>query len=207
MRWIVVLVLGTAIAAARLYYPDILDDASEFANGIWDQRVLLGFPIATEPVSTPTVPVSSNTESAFGAEPSQNRSNIPVEGAAPINSLEVEAAQPTRNTNGRGAETFTGQTEATSNQVGTFEVGTFMNGSPNQTYITLWSYPGDGDGHQVIHRYEASTAFEVVEPDRMTGNYPVEFNGNYWLRVQADDGLVGWVKFLELEVSEGQALQ
>lgn len=207
LRWIVVLVLGSVIAASRLYYPDILTEAIEFADGIWPEDGFLGLLPATDSIFTSETLIPANQLPANGNQSFLTPPPLPAGSPEPAATQEVEGIQSAQSEGSPGPRTLPGQTQADLSQAGALEVGTQMLGSAWESSVTMWSYPGDSDGHQVIHKYNTEITFEVVEPDRITGNYPVEFNGISWLRVQAEDGLVGWVKSSELEVSQGQASQ
>ncbi len=193
-KWIVVLVLGTAIAGVPLYYPDLLNEAIEFADGWLPSDALLDTtPIAggtatpaPGPATTPTPPaeVLPTPVAASGASPLAV--DKPKEEAAPF-------------TGAAGEERMEAAAE--------IAVGAMMNGNSGGNYVTLWTYPGIDGGHQIVHRYETNTLFEIVEPDRTIGDYPVDFGGQSWLRVQAEDGLVGWVESSELEASPRNAEQ
>ncbi len=191
-RWIVVLVLGSAIAGVRLYYPDLLDEATEFADGLWPPEVLLG----TRPIAEgTTTPVAQNNPgpATTATRPAETLPTpISASGAG-------SPAVPEPNAE---AEPFTGAAgEEGLAPAAELTVGAMMIGDSGGSFVTMWTYPGIDGGHQIVHRYESTTLFEIVEPDRTVGSYPVDLGGQSWLRVQAEDGLVGWVKSSELEAS------
>lgn len=41
--------------------------------------------------------------------------------------------------------------------------------------------------------YAAGSSFTIIEPDGDYTAYPVEVDGERWVRVRAEDGLVGWM--------------
>ncbi len=196
LRWVVVLVLGTGIAAARLYYPDVLDDTLRLADSLWPPRASVGATPGAAPTLSPTPPPALPTEVPVAASTDtvDTESRLPVEHAT---GAEVASAPP--------MDLDAAADEGQQIQAAVLAPGTQMTGRSKEPYVTLWSYPGTSTGHRAVHRYAVSTAFEVVEPDRTSGDYPVELDGVSWLRVQAADGLVGWVKSSELEAAGGAA--
>ncbi len=200
LRWIVVLVLGTGIAAARLYYPDILDEAIQFADALWPPAAWMGstpiapatptatpVPVST-PISTPAVTVAAaGVADDLSAQTVEAGTDLPAEpdtGAVATPAADPDPApDPAR--------------------MALLGPGVHMTGRVQEPYVTLWAYPGTSTGHLAVHRYDVATVFEVVEPERTIGAYPVERNGVFWVRVQADDGLVGWARTSELEETEG----
>ena len=207
LRWVVVLVLGTGIAAARLYYPDILGEAVQFADALWPPDTL----VAATPVAagTPTPEaVHTPTPAALTASPTSTPVLPEPEAAVPASAVGSGTDLPAELETGADVEAVPPSHSGPDNgqiQTAVFATGMQMTGRSREPYITLWSYPGPSTGHLAVHRYEVSTLFEVVESDRTMGDYPVELNGLSWLRVQAEDGLVGWVKSSELEEAGGIA--
>jgi len=52
------------------------------------------------------------------------------------------------------------------------------------------------DAHRdaaVMSQYVAGTSFTVLEPSGDYPAYPVDVAGEQWIRLRADDGLVGWL--------------
>ncbi len=178
-----VLVLGTGIAAARLFYPDVLDEGVQFADSLWTGG--RSTPDATETPLSAMQQASAPT----AVSPSPAMETVDPGDASTALSATVESVEPA------------------TEPAGTVVVvpGARMVGRSWEPYVTLWAYPGTSTGHLAVHRYEVSTLFEVIEPERSIGAYPVELDGLSWVRVQADDGLVGWVKASELEEAEETA--
>ncbi len=54
----------------------------------------------------------------------------------------------------------------------------------------------------VMNQYGATSAFTVLEPSGEYLAYPVTEEGTDWIRLRADDGLVGWLPANELIPSE-----
>lgn len=54
----------------------------------------------------------------------------------------------------------------------------------------------------VMELYQNGAEFVVLEPSGEYDTYPVEENGTQWVRVMADDGLVGWAIVAELAPAE-----
>ncbi len=193
LRWVVVLVLGTGIAAARLYYPDILGEAVQFADALWPPDTLAG-----------STPVAAGTPTPEAVHTSTPAATATMSASAVGSGTDVPAEQAT-GTDGEAVPPPQSGPDNGPIQTAVFALGIQMTGGSREPYVTLWSYPGPSTGHLAVHRYAVSTVFEIVEPDRTMGDYPVELNGLSWLRVQAEDGLVGWVKSSELEEAGGTA--
>lgn len=196
LRWVVVLVLGTGIAAARLYYPDVLDDTLRLAAALWPPRAAVEPTPVAASTPSPTPPPAPPTEVPVAASMGtvDTRPRSPVEHAT-----DTDMASPPPMDWDAAADA------GLQIQAAALAPGTQMTGRAQEPYVTFWSYPGTSTGHRAVHRYAVSTVFEVVEPDRTSGDYPVELDGVSWLRVQAADGLVGWVKSSELEEAGGAA--
>ncbi len=69
-------------------------------------------------------------------------------------------------------------------------------------YTFLWMEPGTAAAHLIAERYESGTAFEIIEPGRGYDSYPVVIDGVEWWRIQAQDGLVGWVSGEQLTTDQ-----
>jgi hypothetical protein len=59
---------------------------------------------------------------------------------------------------------------------------------------TLRLYADADPNSPLLDAYVAGTRFEVLEPSGEYDSYPVRHGGAAWVRVRAEDGLVGWAE-------------
>jgi len=77
--------------------------------------------------------------------------------------------------------------------------------SPGQLLIAIDELRLYADANRqaiVMNQYGASTQFTLLAPSGDYLDYPVTVEGADWVRLRADDGLVGWAPADELTASE-----
>ncbi len=80
--------------------------------------------------------------------------------------------------------------------------GTTVYAVSTTEFTYLWMEPGTSDTNLIAERYESGTAFQIIEPGRGYSDYPVQIDGTEWWRLQAEDGLVGWVEGSQLTTEQ-----
>ena len=76
---------------------------------------------------------------------------------------------------------------------------------PGQLFVavdTVRLYADANRQAMVMNQYAASSVFTLLEPSGDYLAYPVTAEGADWLRLRADDGLVGWLPANELTSNE-----
>ena len=54
----------------------------------------------------------------------------------------------------------------------------------------------------IMEAYRVGAEFEVLEPANAAAPYPVMAEGVGWIRVRAEDGLVGWVVVDDVQAAD-----
>lgn len=180
-RWIVAFLLGAVILGVRIYYPESLQQALRFADSILarDNTGILAPtavppPASEVPTGTPVPATGTPATATVTASPTPT---------------------PSRPLVGQSGE---GSAEDIGEEVSTFAMGMNLTGRPGQDHITLWAYPGSPSGYLAVHRYGPGTRFTLMDPMRPGEANPVLINGLSWVRVEAEDGLVGWVQTIHM---------
>lgn len=76
---------------------------------------------------------------------------------------------------------------------------------PGQLFVAVDTVRLYADANRqavVMNQYSASSLFTLLEPSGDYLTYPVTAEGADWLRLRADDGLVGWLPANELTLNE-----
>ncbi len=81
-------------------------------------------------------------------------------------------------------------------------LGTQVYATAATEYTFLWMEPGTATANLIAERYESGAAFEIIDPGRAYNSYPVVINGVEWWRLQAADGLVGWIAGTQLTTDQ-----
>lgn len=179
-RWLAVMLLVTAVALIpqfRAYLTGAGDFARELGRGTPS--------VAATPVRAPADEKADGTATA---QPTPAVSGLAVETRETAEGNAPVATPPP-------PPTATPEPAAPSDAVRA--IGTQWQGAPLVERVTMWIQPGI----IIAARYAPDTRFTVVEPDRNHPAYPVVLDGIEWVRVQAADGLVGWVKVSELRAA------
>lgn len=74
----------------------------------------------------------------------------------------------------------------------------FVTGDQLQAAAAVRMYADAATSSLVLDRFDPGALFTVVEPSGDYGAYPVENQGEGWVRVRSDDGLVGWVRVADV---------
>lgn len=200
VRWVVILAVVTAAGLARNQYPRLVESIAQVPIVQDTFGELTGLPLAgllgsgREPDGLPA-----------GAEP-----DVPSNTAdeAPVtlgdeNTVRVQAT-PTGSDSGQ-LSTEPGEdalaTEVQSSQIvdsPAWTVGTVVQGASGMSQIPLRMDPDADNPTMIAAMYAPATNFSIVEAS-LEYSYPVVIDGEGWWRVQAQDGLTGWVQEAHLE--------
>ena len=77
-------------------------------------------------------------------------------------------------------------------------VGTVVQGAAGMSQIPLRMDPDADNSAMIAAMYAPETSFSIVEAS-VEYSYPLVIDGEGWWRVQAQDGLTGWVQEAHLE--------
>ncbi|MYA05364.1 MAG: SH3 domain-containing protein [Caldilineaceae bacterium SB0664_bin_22] len=200
VRWVVILTVVTAAGLARNQYPKLVESIAQIPLVQDAVGELTGLPLADllgsdqEPDGLPAgvdsdVPGNPAVESpvTLGEE----------------NTVRVQAT-PT-GSDGEQLSTASGDdalaAEVQSNQLvdsPAWTVGTLVQGASGMSQIPLRMDPDADNPTMIAAMYAPATSFSIVEAS-LEYSYPVVIDGEGWWRVQAQDGLTGWVQEAHLE--------
>lgn len=200
VRWVVILAVVTAAGLARNQYPQLVES-------------IAGIPLVQDAVGELTgLPLAgllgSNQEPGLPAGAEPDVSGI-VADATPVVTLGQEntarvQATPTGSDNGQAAaepEADAPDAEVQSSQIvdsPAWAVGTVVQGAAAMSQIPLRMDPDADNPAMIAAMYAPETSFSIVEAS-LEYSYPVVIDGEGWWRVQAQDGLTGWVQETHLE--------
>ena len=140
-----------------------------------------------EPSATPTeLPTATPTDTPTDT-PTVSPTATPTFTPSPTaTALPVESAAPTAQSGGEG-----GPLEL-------IEPGSRVVGQARVLILRVAASPSSS----IMDTYGIGAEFEVLEPTDGTESYPVLVNGVAWIRVRAEDGLVGWVGVDDVQVED-----
>lgn len=199
VRWAVILAAVTVAGLAWNQYPRLVESVAGIP---WVQDAvgeLTRLPLAGLLGSDqePVLPV--------GTEPDVSSTAVD---ATPVtlgqeNTVRAQAT-PTRTGSGQGnsvPEDDALASEVRSSQIvdsPAWTVGTVVQGAADMSQIPLRMNPDADNPAMIAAMYAPETSFSIVEAS-LEHSYPVVIDGEGWWRVQAQDGLTGWVQEAHLE--------
>lgn len=196
-RWIVILVAVTVVGLARAQFPTLLTDLRTTGTAFW-QGISANRPPA-EPV-----PEQENTIQPLGEEwQATQEASVPVQPT--VTRVPTVPAVAGESLPEPPAEMDIAPAAEAENDVPVWSMGLQVYGSPALAHVTVWIAPGSPTGHIVVERYPPGTSFVIIEPDQQHRAYPVVMDDIQWWRIQASDGLVGWVRQAELTTEKPAA--
>lgn len=200
VRWIVVLAVVTAAGLARNQYPRLVESIAQIPLVQDAFGELTGLPLAGllgsdhEPDGLPA-----------GAEPDVP-SNTADEAPVTLGDQNTVRVQATPTGSDSGKLPVESRDDALAAEVGSNQivdspawvVGTVVQGAADMSQIPLRMDPDGNNPTMIAAMYVPATSFSIVEAS-LEYDYPVVIDGEGWWRVQAQDGLTGWVQEAHLE--------
>ncbi|MXZ41861.1 MAG: SH3 domain-containing protein [Caldilineaceae bacterium SB0666_bin_21] len=200
VRWVVILTVVTAAGLARNQYPKLVESIA---------RIPLVQDAVGELTGLPLADLLGSDQEPDGLSPgvdSDITGNPTVESPVTLgeeNTVRVQAT-PT-SSDGEQLSTASGDdalaAEVRSSQIAgspTWTVGTVVQGVTSMSQIPLRMDPDVENPSMIAAMYGPATSFSIVEAS-LEYSYPVVIDGEGWWRVQAQDGLTGWVQEAHLE--------
>lgn len=200
VRWVVILAVVTAAGLARNQYPRLVESIAQMPLVQDAFGELTGMPLrgllgsGQEPDGLPA-----------GTDP-EVPGNAAEEAPATLgdeNTVRVQATPTGSDSEQRSAGSGDDAlaAEVRSNQLvdsPTWTVGTVVQGASGMSQIPLRMDPDADSPTMIAAMYAPATSFSIVEAS-LEYSYPVVIDGEGWWRVQAQDGLTGWVQESHLE--------
>ncbi len=201
VRWVVILAVVTGAGLARNQYPGLVQSIAQMPLVQDAFGDLTGLPLAG---------LLGSGQEPDGLSPAGVDPDVPSNAAdeAPAtlgdeNTVRVQAT-PTGSDNGQQS-TESGDdalaAEVRSSQIvdsPAWAVGTVVQGAAGMSQIPLRMDPDADNPTMIAAMYAPATSFSIVEAS-LEYVYPVVIDGEGWWRVQAQDGLTGWVQEAHLE--------
>lgn len=200
VRWVVILAVVTAAGLARNQYPRLVESIAQMPLVQDAFGELTGMPLGgllgsgQEPDGLP-----ADTDPEV---PGNAADEAPVT-LGDANTVRVQATPTGSDSEQRstGSGDDARAAEVRSNQLvdsPAWTVGTVVQGASGMSQIPLRMDPDADNPTMIAAMYAPATSFSIVEAS-LEYSYPVVINGEGWWRVQAQDGLTGWVQEAHLE--------
>ena len=198
VRWVVILTVVTAAGLARNQYPKLVEFIAQIPLVQDAVGELTGLPLADllgsgqEPDGLPA-----------GTDP-EVPGNAADEAPATLgeeNTVRVQATPTGSDGEQRSTESGDDALAAEVRQLvdaPAWTVGTVVQGASGMSQIPLRMDPEADNPTMIAAMYAPATSFSIVEAS-LEYSYPVIIDGEGWWRVQAQDGLTGWVQEAHLE--------
>lgn len=200
VRWVVILAVVTAAGLARNQYPRLVESIAQMPLVQDAFGELTGMPLGgllgsgQEPDGLP----AGTDPEVPGNAADEAPATLGDENTVRVQATPVGSDSEQRST-GSGEDALAA--EVRSSQLvdsPAWTVGTVVQGASGMSQIPLRMDPDADSPTMIAAMYAPATSFSIVEAS-LEYSYPVVIDGEGWWRVQAQDGLTGWVQESHLE--------
>lgn len=200
VRWVVILSVVTAAGLARNQYPRLVETITDIPLVQDAFEGLTGLPLADlfdlepEPAVLQSDPDTAAGDSNAEDKPATlGQANTLNTQATPASAAGEPPSEETEDTT-LAAQVQPAQAMASP----VWAVGTVVQGTAGLSRIPLRMDPDADNPAMIAAMYAPGANFSIVEAP-LEVQYPVVVDGEGWWRVQAEDGLTGWVQEAHLE--------